>query len=104
MSSTRPYSRTQWSICSPGPNPEVPMANDARKWLPLALVAAAMAITTFAVRDLPPTVTLDLRVFLPLELGPTVDTGPRWVAVGMMRLTAALLGAMVEIGRRHFVC
>src|SRR5688500_7543860 len=102
MSSTRPYSRTQWSICSPGPNPEVPMANDARKWLPLALVAAAMAITTFAVRDLPPTVTLDLRGLLPFELEPTGDTAPRWVAVVMMPLIAALIWVLLEIGRSRF--
>ena len=78
------------------------MANDARKWLPLALVAAAMAITSIAVRDLPPTVTLDLRGLLPFELEPTGDTAPRWVAVVMMPLIAALIWVLLEIGRSRF--
>ena len=75
------------------------MANDARKWLPLALVAAAMAVTSIAVRDLPPTVTLDLRGLLPFELEPAGDTAPRWVAVVMMPLIAALIWLLLEIGR-----
>jgi hypothetical protein len=75
------------------------MANDARKWLPLVLVTAAIAITSIAVRDLPPTVTLDLRGLLPFELEPTADTAPRWVAVAMMPLIAALIWVLLEIGR-----
>jgi hypothetical protein len=78
------------------------MANDARKWIPLALVAAAMAITSIAVRDLPTTVTLDLRGLLPFELEPSADTAPRWVAVVMMPLIAALIWVLLEIGRSRF--
>jgi hypothetical protein len=78
------------------------MANDARKWLPLTLVAAAMAITSIAVRDLAPTVTLDLRGLLPFALEPTGDTAPRWVAVVMMPVIAALIWVLLEIGRSRF--
>jgi hypothetical protein len=78
------------------------MANDARKWIPLALVAAAVAITSIAVRDLPTTVTLDLRGLLPFELEPSADTAPRWVAVVMMPLIAALIWVLLEIGRSRF--
>lgn len=75
------------------------MANDVRKWIPLALIAAAMAITSFAVRDLPPTVTIDLRDLLPFSLEPSGDTAPRWVAVVLMPLIAALIWVLLELGR-----
>lgn len=75
------------------------MANDVRKWLPLALIAVAMATTSFAVRDLPPTVTLDLRGLLPFEVEATGDTAPRWVAVVLMPLVAALIWLLLELAR-----
>ena len=75
------------------------MANDARKWIPLALIAGAVGVTAFAVRDLPATVTLDLRGLLPFELEPRGETAPRWVAVVMMPLIAALIWVLFEVGR-----
>src|SRR5688572_25620401 len=75
------------------------MANDARKWLPLALIAGTIAVTSFAVRDLPSTVTLDLRGLLPFEVEPTADTAPRWVAIVLMPLIAALIWLGLELGR-----
>ena len=75
------------------------MANVARKWIPLALIAAAIAVTSYAVRSLPTTVTVDLRGLLPFELEPTGDTAPRWVAVVMMPLIAALVWVLLELGR-----
>lgn len=75
------------------------MANDARKWLPPALIAATMAVTGFILRDLPPIVTLDLRGLLPFALEPSADTAPRWVAIVMMPLIAALIWVLLEVGR-----
>jgi hypothetical protein len=75
------------------------MANDARKWIPLALIAATMAVTSFAVRDLPPTITIDLRGLLPFDLESKGDTAPRWVAVVLMPLIAALVWVLLELGR-----
>jgi hypothetical protein len=77
------------------------MANDARKWLPLALIAAAIAVTAFVVRDLPPTVTIDLRGLLPFPLEPKADTAPRWVAILGLPAIAALVWALFTVGRRH---
>ena len=44
------------------------MANAARKWFPLAIVAITVAATAFAVRDLPTVVAVDLRGLLPFSL------------------------------------
>lgn len=75
------------------------MANDARKWFPLVLIVVTMAATGMAVRDLPPTVTIDLRGLLPFEVEPRGDTAPRWVAVVMMPVVAAVVWLLLELGR-----
>ena len=75
------------------------MANDARRWLPLILIAVAIAAAGVAVRDLPPTVTIDLRGLLPFPLEPNADTAPRWVAVAGIPLLAALVWGLLRLGR-----
>ena len=76
------------------------MANAARKWLPLALIAGAMATGAWLVRDLPPTVTIDLRGLLPFALEPTGDSAPRWVAVLGLPAIATSIWALLNAGRR----
>lgn len=75
------------------------MANAVRKWLPLALIAAAIAVTAFAVRDLPAAVALDLRGVLPFSLESSADTAPKWVAVAAMPLLATFIWAAFQFGR-----
>lgn len=75
------------------------MANDARKWIPLALVVGTIAVTAFAVRDLPSPVTIDLRGLLPFELESKADTAPRWIAIMFMPLIALLVWGLLELGR-----
>jgi len=75
------------------------MANAARKWLPLGLIAVAIAATVFAVRDLPPTVAIDLRGVLPFSLEPNADAAPRWVAVVGIPLLATLVWILFQVGR-----
>ena len=75
------------------------MANAVRKWLPLALVAGAIAATGLAVRDLPPAVAIDLRGVLPFSLESSADTAPRWVAVFGIPILAALVWALFQLGR-----
>ena len=75
------------------------MGNAARKWTPLALIVAAMGVTAFVVRDLPPTVTIDLRGLLPFEVEPRGDTAPRWVGVVLIPLIAAVMWGLLELGR-----
>jgi uncharacterized membrane protein len=75
------------------------MASDARKWIPPALIAAAMVLTTAAVRELPPTVTIDLRGLLPFEVEPRPDTAPRWMAVVLIPLIAAAMWSLLELAR-----
>ena len=75
------------------------MANDARKWIPLALIAGVTVATSVAVRDLPSMVTIDLRGLLPFELEPKGDTAPRWVAVVLMPFIALLVWGLLEVGR-----
>ena len=75
------------------------MASDARRWIPLALIAAATAATGFAVRDLPPAVTLDLGGVLPFPLEETADTAPRWVVVVGVPLIAAFVWGLFRLGR-----
>lgn len=76
------------------------MGNVARKWLPLALIAAAIAVTAFLVRNLPSTVTIDLRGLLPFSLEPKADTAPRWVAVLGLPVIAAVVWGLLNVGRR----
>ena len=75
------------------------MANVARKWIPLVLIAGVMALTSVAVRDLPSTVTIDLRGLLPFDLEPAGDVAPRWVAVVLMPSIAALIWLGMVLGR-----
>ena len=75
------------------------MTSDARSWIPLALIAVAMAATGFAVGDLPPAVTLDLRGVLPFPVEETGDTAPRWVAVVGVPLIAAFVWVLFRLGR-----
>jgi hypothetical protein len=75
------------------------MGNDARKWLPLVMIAATVATTAFAVRNLPPTVTVDLRGLLPFSLEPGGDVGPKWVAIVGLPAIAALVWGLFQLGR-----
>jgi hypothetical protein len=75
------------------------MANDARKWLPLLLVAATIAVTGVLLRDLPSSVTIDLRGLLPFDLEKDGDAAPRWVAVMGIPLIAALVWLLFQMGR-----
>src|SRR5688500_13221816 len=75
------------------------MANAARKWLPLALIACAIAATSLVVRDLPPTVPIDLRGALPFSLEPSADTAPRWVAVAGIPILATAIWLLFQLGR-----
>ena len=75
------------------------MANDVRKWIPLALIAAATAAGAYALRDLPPAVTLDLRGLLPFTVEPKADTAPRWVAILLVPAMATLIWALLNAGR-----
>jgi uncharacterized membrane protein len=75
------------------------MGNDVRKWVPLGLIATTVAVTAFVVRDLPATVTIDLRGLLPFPLEPEADRAPRWVAVVLMPGIAAVLWTMFQVGR-----
>lgn len=76
------------------------MANDVRRWLPLALIAVAAAAAALAVRDLPPAVTIDLRGLLPVRLESSADTAPRWLAVMLLPGLAALIWALFQLLRR----
>jgi uncharacterized protein len=75
------------------------MANAVRKWLPLALIAGAIAATAVAVRDLPATVVIDLRGVLPFTIEPSGDTAPRWVAVVGIPLLATFVWLLFLLGR-----
>ena len=75
------------------------MANAARKWFPLAIVAVTVAATAFAVRDLPTVVAVDLRGLLPFSLEAKADTAPRWVAVTAMPFVATLVWLLFQLGR-----
>ena len=75
------------------------MANAVRKWLPPALIVAAIAATGLVVRDLPASVALDLRGVLPFSLEPSADTAPRWVAVAGIPTLAALIWVLFQLGR-----
>jgi hypothetical protein len=75
------------------------MAKDARKWLPLALIAVVVAATAVLLRDLPSPVSVDLRGLLPFETEPSADTAPRWVAVTGIPLIAALIWVSFQVGR-----
>lgn len=75
------------------------MANDVRKWIPLGLIAATVAVTALLVRDLPPIVTIDLRGLLPFPIEPTADTLPRWAAVVLIPGIAAAVWALFQVLR-----
>jgi hypothetical protein len=75
------------------------MANAARKWVPLVLIAVAIAATASAVRDLPAAVAIDLRGVLPIALEPTADSAPRWVAVVGLPLLAAAIWLLFQLLR-----
>ena len=75
------------------------MGNDVRKWVPVGLIAATVALTAFLVRDLPAMVTIDLRGLLPFPTEPEADTAPRWVAVVMMPAIAAGVWSIFQVGR-----
>ena len=57
------------------------MGNVTRKWLPLAVIAVATALTAYLVRDLPNLVAVDLRGVLPLSVEAAADPAPRWVVI-----------------------
>jgi hypothetical protein len=57
------------------------MGNVVRKWLPLATIAVAVALTAYVTRALASPVAIDLRGLLPFSLEPAADTAPRWVAI-----------------------
>ena len=67
------------------------MGNVARRWLPLALIAAVTALTAYVIRDLPNPVAIDLRGLLPFSLEPAADTAPRWVAIVAMPALATVV-------------
>lgn len=75
------------------------MANDVRKWAPLVLVAVAVGATSLALRDLPPSVTIDLRGVLPFALEARPDTAPKWVAIFGIPLMAAVVWVLFGLGR-----
>ena len=75
------------------------MGNAARKWLPIVLIAAAIAATARVVRGLPDPVAIDLRGILPFPLEASSDTAPRWVAVTGIPLLAALVWTLFHLGR-----
>jgi hypothetical protein len=75
------------------------MANDVRKWLPLALIAATVGATAFVIRDLPSPVTVDLRGLLPFPIEDKGDTAPRWVAVFGIPAIATMVWALFLAGR-----
>jgi uncharacterized membrane protein len=76
------------------------MGNDARKWLPLALIAAAIAVTAFLVRALPSPVTIDLGGLLPFPVEPNGDTAPRWVAIlGLPAIATFVWGLFILLRR-----
>ena len=75
------------------------MANAVRKWLPIALIVAAIAATALVARDLPATVAIDLRGVLPFSLEPSADTAPRWVAVVGIPTLAAVIWLLFQLGR-----
>src|SRR5574338_866074 len=75
------------------------MGNVARRWLPLVLIAVAIAATRWLVRDLPETVAIDLRGVLPVALESTPDNAPRWVAVVAMPALAAGIWALFGVLR-----
>ena len=75
------------------------MANAARRWLPLGIVALVTAVTAFLVRDLPSPVAIDMRGLLPFPLEPEADTAPRWVAVVGIPLLATIVWISFQLGR-----
>ena len=75
------------------------MGNAARKWLPIVLIAVAIAAGARVMRDLPDPVAIDLRGMLPFPLEPSADTAPRWVAVVGIPLLATVVWTLFQIGR-----
>ena len=74
------------------------MANDVRKWAPVILIAVAVGVTITVVRDLPASVTIDLRGVLPVSVEPRPDTAPKWIAIFGIPLVAALVWLLFRIG------
>ena len=74
------------------------MANDVRKWAPVILIAVAVGVTSVVLRDLPTSVTIDLRGVLPFSVEPRPDTAPKWVAIFGIPAIAALVWLLFHIG------
>ena len=67
------------------------MGNVVRRWLPVALIVAAVAVAAYVIRDLPDRVAIDLRGLLPFSLEADADTAPRWVAIVAMPALAMVV-------------
>jgi hypothetical protein len=75
------------------------MSNAARKWLPVVLIAAAVAGSAIVFARLPDEVSLPVQALLPFDVPTNNETGPRWLAVFLLPALAAIVWGGFQVGR-----